>query len=448
MRLVRLLLSRRLVVSLMAILTALLALAAASAGGGWERLVTLAPGAAQGPLARLEAPRLVASPAFLALPALLALSLLASLWTRLAAHLRRRRAGPPPLERHVARWSEELPVPADEAVRRIGRGLRMAGVALRPLRAPEASGSRAGLGFWGSTLFHLGLLVALAGTCASALGRFRGELVLAERIPVEVRPAALAAASRPETACGLDGVRLAVSDVSASYAELQRLTDVSAVLEILPAGAPGRREFLSVNVPVRVGGCQLMVERYGFAPEVEAWDELGRQRLDGVASVPARPPGAESQVALDGSGELQLRMYPDYVERAGAPGSRSRVPLRPVLGFRWLEGGREVAAGLVPRGGATVVNGRRVAFRDLRYWLGLSLVRDPGLDAFAAGGVLCLAGLLLRFAWPPQAWRVRVEPAAAGSSRVEVALSARHDPALLQARLERLKRAALDGRGA
>ena len=427
-RLAGLLLSPRVALLALALVTGLLLLS------------SLAPGYA-------EPGALVRSPLFLALAGFLAAAVLASLATRLRAHLRARREdGPPPLERHALHWSVVLPLPRGEAAARVRRGLRGAGLVLLAPGPRAQGGSRRAVGFWGSMAFHAGLLVTLAGICASALGRFGAVLTIVEGVPVELTRAAQGDARSSSVACGLDGARLAVSDVSATYADLQRLTDVAGVLALHATGAPPRKALVGVNLPAEVGDCQLTVERYGFAPEVQAWDPAGRVRADGLAMVRARPPGAEDAQPLEGGGALHLRLFPDYLDRAGTPGSRSRVPLRPVLGFRWVEGEREVAAGLVPLGDEVEVNGHRVAFRRLRYWLGFLIARDPGLPWFAAGGLLCLAGLAVRFGLPPRAWRLRVEEAPGGSS-VDLWVSARHGPATLRHRLERLQRDVAAGAG-
>ena len=439
-RILPFLLSRRLAVLAMLALTGLLVLASLVPeldGAKAEALRRERPGLAF-VAERFNAAELVQTPPFLLLPGFIALSVMASMAERLRnRHRSRKRVGAAQLERFVAHWSAELPFTAEEAGARVERGLRKARFATGSGGA--GSGSRRAAGFWGSMLFHAGLLVVLGGTCMSALGRFAGELVLTEGIPLKLEPSTLLAARPPERMRALEGTRITLSDVSATYASPDRLIDVAGVLAIdRPAGETSR-ELASVNEAVWLGDFEATLHRYGFAAEVQAQDPAGKLRAAGTARVRVQPAGAEDDFALEGGGTLRLRLYPDYTERKGQPALRSAEPLRPVLGFRWLEGDREVAAGLVPRGGEAVVNGYRVAFPGLRYWAHFRLSRDPGFAWFTVGALLCVAGLAARFGWPEQAWRAEIRPAP-GGVHVDVTLSSRWYPASLEERLERLRR--------
>jgi cytochrome c biogenesis protein ResB len=83
------------------------------------------------------------------------------------------------------------------------------------------------------------------------------------------------------------------------------------------------------------------------------------------------------------------------------------------------------------------VNGYRVAFDDLALWADFLVGRDPGLPWFAAGALLGILGLVARFARSEQAWQVALRAAGEGAD-VDVTISARYFPALLEERAERI----------
>lgn len=398
-------------------------------------------------LERLEPRRLTTSPAFLVLPGYIALAVAASMWQRTAARLRSRR-GPADVERFAARRTITLPEPPDAAAERVREALKAAGFP-RPRAGGELHGERGALGFAGSMAFHAGLLATLAGVGLTAVGRFGGEVVLTEGFPVRLGPATVRAAVPPEGAARLRGLTVAVKDVSVEFAPQARqavpdsrtgLTEVSAVLEAERDGVPRERLFLSVNAPATIDAHQLSIHRYGFAPELRVVDPEGRVRADAVAVLQVIPPGTEDAVPLGGGDELRLRFYPDWAPRGSEPASRSPIPVQPVLAWRWLRDGREVASGIVPRGGEAEVAGHRVAFPSLRYWLELLVSRDPGLPWFALGAFLAIGGLAVRFTWHEQAWRATLRPHGE-RTRLDLVLSARYFPALLEERAERVARA-------
>jgi cytochrome c biogenesis protein ResB len=446
----RLLLSRRLAVAVMAVTAALLVLASFApdpAEPSFEELRRRAPVRAR-LLERLEPRRLTTSPAFLVLPAYIALAVAASMWQRTSARLRSRR-GPEALERFAVRRTLALPEAPGDAAGRVREALRAAGFRGSRAEGAEIHGGRGALGFAGSMVFHAGLLATLAGIGLTAAGRFTGEVVLTEGFSVALGPATVRAAVPPDGAARLRGLTIAVSDVSVEFAPQARqavpdsrtgMTEVSAVLDARRDDAPPARLFLSVNAPASVEGHQLSIHRYGYAPEIRATDPGGQVRADAVAVLQVIPPGTEDAIPLDGGGELRLRFYPDWAPRGAEPASRSPLPVRPVLAWRWMRDGREFASGVVPRGGEAEVAGHRVAFPSLRYWLELLVSRDPGLPWFAVGALLAIAGLAVRFGWHEQAWRATLRPSGEGT-RLDLVVSARYFPALLQERAERIERA-------
>lgn len=438
--LLRLLLSRKIAVGAMAVLGAVLAVAALVADVDRERLEELRAThpARVWVFETLHPQELTRSTLFLVLPGYVALAVAASIVQRARGWLRARKSrGPAPLERFVVRRTAHVALPPEEAVARLDASLRAVGLPAGH-GPPEARHGHAGdLGFAGSLVFHLGLLVTLVGVAGSSTGRFNGEFVVAEGVPFVFAPGTMLNAFPPEGLAPLYGTRVLVGQVAAAFGPTGTLTDVSAVLEVQPPLAEPWRQMVSVNVPVDIGGYLLTLHRYGFAPELVATGPDGRERTSGLAVVRVLPPGTEDSVSLGGPEELRLAFFPDFRTADGRPRSASLQPLRPVVAFRWLEHGREVARGLVERGTETTVNGYRVAFRSLSYWADFVVGKDPGFPWVAAGASLIILGLAVRLGWREQAWQASVVPEGQGS-RIAFTVSARYFPAFLEERAELL----------
>jgi hypothetical protein len=98
-------------------------------------------------------------------------------------------------------------------------------------------------------------------------------------------------------------------------------------------------------------------------------------------------------------GELELSVYPDLAFEGGRPVSASVLRRNPALQVKVIGPDGEIAAeGLARLGEGASVAGYNVIFRDLKYWSAFRVVRDPGRWVVNTAFVVCLVGLLLRYA--------------------------------------------------
>lgn len=381
---------------------------------------------------RLRPERVVRSPVFLGLAGWIFLATAWSVVERVRTEVRRRRLRPAPVpERFRTQGVLEVASPPQAAVAAVREELRRRRYRLEPAGADEATivATRGSGGFAGSILFHVGILVVMVGVAVSARTRVNGEVMLVEGFPLALGPGTVAQATRPEALVPLLGATASVRDFTATYERGFMPVDFAAILEVRRAGQPARADVVRVNEGVSAEGFQLTLHRYGFAPELVVTAADGRRLADGVAILRLVPPGTEDGLALEDGSELLLALYPDHVERGGAPATRSMYPVAPVLAVRHLVGGKEVARGLVPRGEAATIGALRVSFHGLRYWADFVLGRDGGLWWIAVGGAFVALGLGLRFMLDPQLVRA-VATASDGGTRLDILASARYFPAL------------------
>jgi len=379
------------------------------------------------------------SPAFLGLAGLVFFSTAWSVGERLRAEFRRRRRQVEPgLERFRARRSLDLvasPGAVADALRAI---LARTGylVEAPALEGGRVVASRGVVGFAGSIVFHVGILVTMVAVGVSAQTRFNAEVLLVEGNAQPLVPGVIVGATRPELARGLAGTSLRIRDFQAEYQGGFGHADFAALFEILGPDGARRAEVVRVNQPVEVDGFQFTLYRYGFAPGLHVQGD-GRALANGLAILRVIPPGTEDGLPLADGSELRLSLYPDFVRHGPVRTSRSMVPVAPLLAVRHLVAGRETAAGEVRLGETARLGALAVSFPELRYWADFQMGRDQGLPWFAIGTALVAVGLGLRFLFDPQTLRFDLSPTP-GGVRVDLVASARYFPALNDERAGRL----------
>jgi len=388
---------------------------------------------------RIHPREVVASPFFFLLPAYLFAGIAWSIVDRTRQYRQARARGlEPAAARFLVRRELELALPADEAARRLVAEARRAGYEKLAVGEGTWRGGRGRIGFAGSIGFHVGLLVVLAGIVASALTRLAGEIILTEGFETPLTTESMLTLSGSGKFPELPGCTLVLRDLVATYSPQETPVDYAGVLAVRRGGETLAERLVRVNDAFEWGGFQLTLHRYGYAPELTAWDAAGHERVGGVAVLQVVPAGKEDSLPFEGGGELRLALYPDFVLVDGRPATRSPRPVNPVIEFSWREAdGRQAARGRVGLGASTEVNGYHVAFQSLSNWGGFILARDRGLWLFVAGSLLGSLGLLLRIVFSDQSLKIEWQ-AAGGGTIVHLVAGTRFLPSLHEEKVDRL----------
>lgn len=398
-------------------------------------------------MSRLRPQAVAESPFFLALPAFLFAAVSLSIVNRVKAFRSQRRRGRPALQRF--RFERRLELEGDPAstAARLGRVLRRARYEVATPEPGLLLASRGKPGFYGSILFHVGLLLVLAAVVASALTRVNGEIVVTEGFAAALRPETFVWLTRPGRLPPLQGHSLSIRDFVAEYSPAGTPVDYSVLLSVHRGRERIKEEQVRVNQAFSWNGLDLTLHRYGFAPSLVASNREGQSVLDATGVLRVIPAGKEDSLALQDGGRLLIKLYPDFAVRDRKPVSRSPEARRPVVAFRWLDHeGRQLARGRVELGARVTSRGYTVAFPKLSYWAGFVVAADRGLWLLAIGSLVGSLGLLLRFGFPDQTLCARLE-AQGGATALELSASTRFFPALHEQHLESLIGALQPGRG-
>jgi len=396
-RIIKILNSRRLAVYLLGTMVAVLILSAflpshiTMTREEWSRLEIERPWL-YSLSSSLSTPYVVRNPGFMILSGFLFLSTLSCTATRLKTRLKMRasefekdKAFSFSIARNL-RASEDSLLQAISKKLKTGRWKLDAGVheGLTVIEARKGSD----LGFWGSMIFHFGLLVCFVAVPATAFTVFRGQFLTTNNIPTSLREGFIVHEGRALTS--LPDIDILVKDLKASYEKGIYKLDFRGVLDVENERIP-----FAVNKPALVRGYQFTLHEFGFASQV-ILKKSGSTFFDYYLNLRNAQQG--DYFDLPGTDvRMFVLFFPDFFREGRTIGSRSNETRNPVLMVSFRQGGEELSKGLIKLGDEIRVGEYEVTFNDLTNWANFVVVKEGGVAVLALGLVIGILGLLLRF---------------------------------------------------
>lgn len=251
-------------------------------------------------------------------------------------------------------------------------------------------------GFWGSISFHAGMCMVLTGAFISAQTSFYGRIVLTEGFDTDPARELKRLSENDRYVFPIRKIMLG------SFKPLYRdgfPLDYAAEIVNLDNNGREYLETVRVNEPMRAGGYQFLLGKYGFAPRLVLKDGTGKVISDDIINlVVFNPEQEDSFPLLDREVKAKVHFYPDFYinMEEGRPATRSRIPKNPVFAISIERKGGSIDAGFVKLGDSIGFEGYTLEFRDLRYWVQLDVSRDSGVPVITAGFFVIILGLFLR----------------------------------------------------
>lgn len=414
---------------------------------------------------------------FSAIYLLLVISLVGCIVPRLFVYFRALRAQPPAAPRHLARMPVHAAYRSDLAPADVlARAQEVLGRRHRLRRTSPGddfvAAERGHLREAGNLLFHLSVLVVLAGFAVGGLWGYQGGVILVERSTFannltqydDFKPGGLF------TTAQLDDFRFTVDDFRVDWLRegprAGQAQGFEADLSYV-RGADGAPEdyTLKVNHPLEVDGTEVFLIGHGYAPVITVRDGEGNVTHTGptvflpqdatflsfgVIKAPAAKPG---QIGLEGL------FYPTFEMIDGDPVTVFGDDLQPTVsmlaytGDLGLDSGAAQSVYVLDKSDATLVekDGKpfrvdlqpgdtvelpdglgSVTFERVDPWIRVQISQTPGKEVALLGVVLALIGLCASlFIRPRRVW-VRARPMTpadaaedtmgAGDTLVEVAV--------------------------
>jgi cytochrome c biogenesis protein len=277
-------------------------------------------------------------------------------------------------------------------------------------------------GFWGSIVFHIGLIICFIGAPVSALTVFRGEFLVTEGVTLPLKAGFISHEGKDIST--LPDVDVTVLSIEGEYAEGKYKVHFGGTMRINERDIP-----FEVNQPVEWGGYEIIMHTFGHAPGVII-ERDGEPLFDYFLNLRHRISGDYFDLPFDGL-TLYVLFFPDFHREGKKIMSRSEDVNNPVIMVKFMRGDEEIAKGLIPVGEDAQVGEYRVFFHELRNWSSFVVVKEWGLTVLAIGMVIGLLGLLFRFLSNERSLEVTIREGA-GGAEVTLRGYSRYYPAFLE----------------
>ncbi len=270
------------------------------------------------------------------------------------------------------------------------------------------------LGWLGSDIVHLGLLVVICGGIVSGLAGFRTHLELAE--------GQTAGVPRSSFEVRLDRFET-------EYYPQGMVKAWKSTVTVVEGGAAVLTRTIQVNRPLTYKGFTLYQTGYGLS-----WDrptlEIAVRKKNDPGFVRTVRLGVGEKAAVDDADVTQIsvtRFVPDFVIGDGSQvETRSEEPNNPSALVEGWRGPEKIFSGWIfanypdfetmHSGTTTDLSFVLKSFHGSEFSV-LEAARDPGADLIWTGCFLVTAGIFLAFYWPPREIRIVLDE---GRERTEV----------------------------
>jgi cytochrome c biogenesis protein len=373
-----------------------------------------------------------AAPWFAAIYLLLFVSLVGCLVPRIRLHAKALRRRPPNAPRHLLRlgastqWTtQESPAAVAERVHGVLRRKHWrADVRPEPDGAVTIAAEKGYLRETGNLVFHVSLVVLLAGIAMGGLFGYKGTVLLTKgagfansREAYDVfQPSRLFADSQ------LAPFSFALNRFSASYLNGDP-TSFNAYVDYKSSPDVASRPYdIRVNHPLNVGGAKVFLVGHGYALHMRISNSAGRTVWDGDAPfLPDNTQFASHGVVKlphlgPGQGQLGLTGFFYPTAALGSTGlvSASPAPTNPVLVLAAWKGNLGLSTGIPqsdysldvsnlreinteqmqPGDSRKLKDGATVTFEGVDQWATFQVAHEPGKRTVLVAAVLIIAGLL------------------------------------------------------
>ncbi|MBI5894193.1 MAG: cytochrome c biogenesis protein ResB [Deltaproteobacteria bacterium] len=309
--------------------------------------------------------------------------------------------------------------------------------------APEGisiSASKGSVGFWGSMLFHLGLLVIIIAAIITSLTLFAGEMVLTKGSIYSLDKQGLLRTNRiPILGANLPKGNIMLEEWKAVYKDDRFPVDYAATVKVGDRDDSFTKE-IRVNAPLKYNGFQYNIDNYGFNPSFLIKGKDGKIILDAEVLLMTRRGQEDSFDIPDTDYKIYTVFYPDLIMTKKGPRNKSEIPKNPGFLLKVNKGGKIVGEGIVSKSGEAEIGGLKISFYDLKPWVHALVSRDYGANFMFAGFIFMAIGLLIRFVFYDRGLKIIITHSE-GKSAVKVSGCTKYFPSVFENELKEIEKA-------
>jgi hypothetical protein len=247
----------------------------------------------------------------------------------------------------------------------------------------------------GYVLFFVSIIIMAAGLWISVYTRFEGRMIRAEGQTFD----SFAANYIPQTLYNpnpdsLPNLSITIMKLAPEpSADMQKMKKVTA--DVIYAGKTlsGKilKPKLSSEWPFISDWMFIRITDFGYAPKYVLYDADEKELESHYVFYKLFPPGAEDHFETMFLGYLfYVQCYPDYVEKDGKPWTLSAYPKNPVFNLRIVRNKDIVYNGLLRPSEKVRFDNVIIGIPEVRMWVEISIVRDPGVFVAGAGLILLI----------------------------------------------------------
>ena len=345
---------------------------------------------------------LTASPFFFVLPFLIFISTAICTWTRLQSRLK---SGGAEIEGRVFKAAKEVTVKGEAKIVR-SRFLKAFSSPLWSVQEnikeeiPILIAHRGRFGFWGSMLFHLGLLTVLLATIVTGLTLFTGEMLLTEGYPIPLKEEGfLKVWRRPFFGMKLPDEAITLEEFKRVFKDNKYPIDYIATVRVGEKDGFSFLKDIRVNDPLKYQGLQYNIDRYGFAPSFVIKGKDGKVLFDGDINLVLVGGQEDSFQIPDTDIGITVRFYPDFVMTKDGPRTRSDILNNPVFSIKVTREGIVMKQGFLYMGQEAEMTDIMITYTGIKYWVHILVARDWGAPVLFIGLVFLVIGLIARLSF-------------------------------------------------
>lgn len=286
---------------------------------------------------------------------------------------------------------------AGSRIESIKQRLRQRGYTIRGLEGGSAPAglfyaTRGRYSLVGNLMFHAGFLFLLAGAATNVATRFEGTAIIAEGGSFTGGKGEYRTIADAFTGA-LPHVDFDVAKISAEFWQ-GKLFFTSLEAQLVHRGGV---EIARLSNAVSVGGAEVTISGFGYAPLAVLKDKDGEIVTRAYVKLNVFPPGSEDYFFLPGyPHKIFVSFYPDHATANGGNVSKSMDPVNPAYFVRIMRGRIPVYAGLLKPGAWADYDGLSISFPSFVRSGDFRIVSNPGHPLIWTAFVVMVLGLAWR----------------------------------------------------
>lgn len=265
------------------------------------------------------------------------------------------------------------------------------------------------IGFWGSILFHFGLITLFLGAGLSGFTRYDASFLITENQSVFL-PDLILKSSEQRPFINLNpqatDAIINLKNINAKYGKNEQLTDIKADFSVAGMDNSYTKDAVQVNKPMYFKNLKFVIEKYGIAPNFIIRNRQNKTIDDFVINLGDWLPENWTQKGTFDSFEIpnsnliaKVFFIPNYKKIKGQIVSRGRLVKNPAFLIKFLDKKtlKEVSSSVIQKGQGAKFGDKELVFKKLNYWGFFRMSKDSGVPVVIFALIAGLGGLALRF---------------------------------------------------